>query len=98
MLVPHQRNRNRKLEISTALTKVKSLELAYSQAPVTNKIDRQCVKSREIGSVSNPENQAGRQSVRRLWWMALGVETGREVGRRGQIRIGFVKGPVLILE
>ena|SRR6218665_1082606 len=38
-----------------------------------NKIDRQRSRSRE----------SGRQTVRRLWWMVFGVETGREVrGRR----------------
>ena len=26
-----------------------------------------------------------------LWWMVFGVETGMEVGRRGQVRIGFVE-------
>ena len=26
-----------------------------------------------------------------LWWMVFGVETGREVERRRQIRIGFVE-------
>ena len=42
------------------------------------------------GTGQGPESQAGRQTVRWLWWMVLGVETGREVwGRR--IRIGFAK-------
>jgi len=41
--------RNRKLNISTALTKAKSREPAYSQALVQNKIDRQRVRSRESG-------------------------------------------------
>ena len=45
------------------------------------KIDRQRVKFRE----------SSRQTVRRLWWMVFGVETEREVGRSGQIRIGFVE-------
>ena len=31
------------------------------------------------------------QTVRWLWWMVFGVETGRKVGRIGQIRIGFVE-------
>ena len=73
--------RNRKLDISTAPTKARSREPAYSQALIQNKIDRQRVRSRELG----------RQTVRRLWWMVFGVETGREVGGRGQIRIGFVE-------
>jgi len=30
-----------------------------------------------------------RQRVRQLWWMVFRVETEREVGRRGWIRIGF---------
>src|SRR6218665_1175125 len=38
------RNRNRKLEISTAPTKANSREPAYSQALVQNKIDRQRVR------------------------------------------------------
>ena len=38
------------------------------QALVQNKIDRQRVRFRE----------SGRQTVRRLWWMVFGVETGRE--------------------
>src|SRR6218665_2970513 len=65
--------RNRKLEISRAPIKVKSRESAYSQALNQNKTDRQRSKSRE----------SGRQTVKRLWWMVLGVETGRELwGRR----------------
>ena len=70
------RNRNRKLNISTAPTKARSREPAYSQALIQNKIDRQRVRPRE----------SGRQTVRRLWWMLFGVETGRR-----QIRIGFVE-------
>src|SRR6218665_3174555 len=62
------RNRNRKLLISRAPTKAKSQEPAYSQALNQNKIDRQRSRSRE----------SGRETVRRLWWMVFGVETGRE--------------------
>src|SRR6218665_507511 len=51
-------------------------------------MDRQRVKSRE----------SGRQTVRRLWWMVFGVETGRYVGRRGQIRKGFVQEPCFKFE
>src|SRR6218665_712399 len=54
-------------------------------------IHRRLSKTKSIGSGSDPESQAGRQSVRRLWWMVFGVETWREVGGRGQIRIGFVE-------
>src|SRR6218665_2140095 len=61
------RNRNSKLLISRAPTKAKSQEPAYSQALNRNKIDRQRSRSRE----------SGRQTVRRLWWMVFGVETGR---------------------
>src|SRR6218665_827 len=61
-------NHNRKLLISRAPTKVKSQEPAYSQALNQNKIDRQRSRSKE----------SGRQTVRRLWWMVFGVETGRE--------------------
>src|SRR6218665_36710 len=61
------RNRNRKLLISRAPTKAKSQEPAYSEALNQNKIDRQRSRSRE----------SGRQTVRRLWWMVFGVETGR---------------------
>jgi len=56
-------------------------EPAYSQALVQNKIDRQPVRFRE----------SGRQTVRWLWWMVFGVERWREVGKRGQIRMGFVE-------
>src|SRR6218665_3575060 len=66
-LSPLHRNRNRKLLISRAPTKAKSQEPAYSQALNQNKIDRQRSRSRE----------SGRQTVRRLWWMVFGVETGR---------------------
>src|SRR6218665_114500 len=65
--------RNRKIKITTAPTKAKPRELAYLQALIQNKIDRQRVRSRESGG----------QTVRRLWRMMFGVETGREVGRRG---------------
>src|SRR6218665_3903920 len=68
----HNRKR-RKLLICRAPTKAKSQEPAYSQTLNQNKIDRQGSRFRE----------SGRQLVRRLWWMVLGVETGREVwGRR----------------
>src|SRR6218665_2977334 len=55
---PH---RNRKLLISRAPTKAKSQEPACSQALNQNKIDRHRSRSRE----------SGRQTVRRLSWMAL---------------------------
>src|SRR6218665_1187451 len=72
-LTSREWNRNRKLLISRAPTKAKSQEPAYSQALNQNKIDRQRSRSRE----------SGRQTVRRLWWMVFGVETGREArGRR----------------
>jgi len=67
---------NRKIVIVNSRF-LESREPAYSQALVQNKIDRQWVRSR--------------QTVRRLWWMVFRVETGREVGRRGQIRKGFVE-------
>src|SRR6218665_922046 len=53
-----QAGRNHKLEISTAPTKVKSREAAYSQSLSHNKIDRQGVKVRESG------RQEGRQANR----------------------------------
>ena len=62
-------------------TKAKSWEPASSQALIQNKIDRKQVRSRE----------SGRQTVRRPWCMVSGIEIGREVGRRGWIRIGFVE-------
>ena len=74
-------HRNRKLLISIAPTKAKSQEPAYSQVLNQNKIDRQRSRSRE----------SGRQTVRRLWWMVLGVETGMEVWGWRWIRIGFAK-------
>src|SRR6218665_1993349 len=46
-------NRNRKLEISTAPTKAKSREPAYSHALVQNKIGRQRVKSKESDKQSD---------------------------------------------
>jgi len=42
-------NCNRKLDISTAPTKAKLREPAYSQALIQNKIDGQWVRSRESG-------------------------------------------------
>ena len=68
-------SRNRKLDISRAPTKAKSRESAYSQA---------LVQTKSIGSGSDPESQACRQTVRWLRWKVFGVETGREVGRRVQ--------------
>ena len=47
--------------------------------PTVYKIDRQRSKSRE----------SDRQTVRRLWWMVFGFETGRKVRGRGRTRIGF---------
>src|SRR6218665_1275922 len=60
------RNRNRKLDIYTAPTKARN-----------QLIHRRLSKTKSIGSGSDPE----RQTVRRLWWMVFGVETGREVCR-----------------
>src|SRR6218665_2631190 len=46
-------------------------------------IHRRLTKTKSIGIGQDPESQAGRQTVSRLWWMVFGVETGREVrGRR----------------
>ena len=58
--------RNRKVDISGAPTKAKSREPAYSKALNQN---RQRSKSRELGW----------QTVRRLWWMVFGVDTGRQL-------------------
>ena len=66
--------RNRKLQISTAPTKAKSLEPSYSQALNQNKIDRQ-------GS-HNPESQ----TAIRLWLrvkMMFRVKTERDADGRG---------------
>ena len=52
LVLPYQtcnRNRDRKLEISTAPTKANLREPAYSQALIQNKIDRQQVRSSESG-------------------------------------------------
>jgi len=70
-------NRNCKLEISTAPKNAKSREPAYSHVLIQNKIDRQRVRFRESG------RQTGRQAVRRLWSIVFGVDTRRDVGRRG---------------
>src|SRR6218665_2994527 len=43
---------------------------------------RRLTKTKSIGSAQEPENQAGRKTVRRLWWMVLRVETEREVWGR----------------
>src|SRR6218665_868184 len=43
-------------------------------------------KTKLIGSGQDPESQAGRQTVRRLWWMVFGVETGREVRGSSDVR------------
>jgi len=72
-------NRNRKLLISRAPTKAKSQEPAYSQALNQNKINRQPSRSRE----------SGRHTIKRLWWLVLGVQTRRKVWGRRWIRIGF---------
>src|SRR6218665_3220008 len=72
---------NSNLDISTAPTKAKSREPAYSQALIQNKSDRQRVRYRVM--------QAGR--VRQLWWMVFRVETGEGGRDGGQIRIGFVE-------
>src|SRR6218665_1660614 len=69
-------NLNRKLDISTAPTKAKSREAAYSQALVDKKIDR---RSQD-------------QTVRGLWWMVFELRRGgigREK-RIKLIRIGFL--------
>ena len=52
-------------------------------------IHRLLTRTKSIGSGQGPESQAGRQRVRRLWWMVFGIETGREVGWKEWIRIGF---------
>src|SRR6218665_1313962 len=60
-----------KLNISTAPTKAKTWEPAYSQVLIQNKIDRQRVKTQRV-----------RQADRRLWSMVFGVETRREIWER----------------
>ena len=49
-------------------------------------IHRRLPKTKSIRSWSDPESQEGR-----LWLIVFRVETGREAGRRGQIRIGFLE-------
>src|SRR6218665_2602346 len=61
--------------MSTAPTKAKSQEPAYSRALIENKIDRQRIRSRV----------SGRQTVRGLWWMVFGVETGAKAGPEADI-------------
>jgi len=65
---------NRKLKISTAPTKVKSRESAYSQALNQNK---------SIGRGQDSDSQAGRQAGRQSDgygdWMVFRVERVREV-------------------
>jgi len=39
-----------------------------------NQLIHRCLsKTKSIGSWSDPQSQAGRQTVRRLWWMVFGV-------------------------
>src|SRR6218665_1125946 len=68
----HNCGRNCKLEISTGPTK---------RSRGNQLIHRHLSKIKSLGSGSVPESQAGRQKVRRLWWVVLGVETGKLVGR-----------------
>jgi len=63
--------------ISTALTKAKSRESAYSRALNQNKLIESRSRSRE----------AGIQTVRRLWWMVFGVQRGSKVWGRGWIKV-----------
>ena len=80
------RNCNRKLDISTAPTKARSREPAYSQALILNKIDRQRVKSRESASQT--------AMVYGVW--SWDVEGGREEeDKSGQ---DLLKSSVLNLE
>src|SRR6218665_902306 len=51
-------------------------------------IHRHLTKTKLIGSGQDPESQVGRQSDGYIWWMVLGVKTGREIWG---IRIGFAK-------
>ena len=74
-------NRNRNIQTSTAPTKAKSREPAYSLALSQNKIDSQRIKSGE----------SGRQIDGRPRWVMFRVEMTRDVRRRGRIRIGFMK-------
>jgi len=62
------RTRNRKLLISRAPTKGKSQEPAYSQA-------LRLIKTKSIGSRQRLRScrESSRQTVRRLWWMVLGI-------------------------
>src|SRR6218665_167637 len=52
-------------------------------------VHRRLSKTKSIGSGADPESQAGRKADRQ--WMLFGVKTGREVGRRGWIRIEFFR-------
>src|SRR6218665_250835 len=68
------RNRTRKLLISRAPTKGKSQEPAYSQA-------LRLIKTKSIGSRQRLRScrESSRQTVRRLSWMVLAIETRRQV-------------------
>ena len=46
-------------------------------------IHMRLTRTKSTGNGKYPESQAGRQTVRGLWWMTFGVETGEEcMGKR----------------
>jgi len=66
-------NRNRKFDVSTAPTKAKSREPAYSQRFIQNKTDRQWVKIQIVRQSNRSDGYGGR---------CFELRRGKEVGRR----------------
>src|SRR6218665_3455536 len=76
--VDYSRNR-----IAIVIVIFRFLERPQKRSRRNQLIHRRLTKTKLIGSGQDPKNQAGRQAgrqaVRRLWWMVLRVKTGREV-------------------
>ena len=79
------------LEKSSLYCNLQISTVPQKQSHGNQLIHRCLTRTKSIGRGQDPESQAGKQTVRWLWRMVFGVEMGREVWRRGWIRIEFAK-------
>src|SRR6218665_2502722 len=78
--------------LSPCVTNLRILSFYQIQKPLYNNKELQILYSAHTSEIAGTTgaypksigNGSDSESVRRLWWMVFGVETGREIGRRGQ--------------
>src|SRR6218665_1117658 len=74
-------SRRRSIKATYQFLNSRFLQRSQKQSGGNQLIHRHLTKTKAFGLYIG--SQAGRQAVRRLWWMVFGVETRREVWGRG---------------